>query len=149
MLRRGKEPKAVLMKYLLSLLAWTIGSLVSLVLVPVLLIVPFFLTPKGISNLGKFVTRQIVRGFLVRVRCEGREEVDSSRCYVFMANHASFLDFFLLGGYLPGNTRGLEAAEHFKMPVWGTVLRRLGIIPIDRSNPRASSPSGYHTSRAG
>lgn len=129
------------MKYLISLLSWSFGLLSALILLPALIISTFFLGPKGISLAGKIVMRSITACFLVRVRREGREKVDPRLSHLYMANHASFFDFFILAGYLPGNTRGLEAAEHFSWPLWGAVLRRIGIIPIDRSNPRASLAS--------
>ena len=68
----------------------------------------------------------------------GMEKIDLKAAHLFMANHASFFDFFILGGYLPPDSRGLEAAEHFKWPIWGIFLRKTETIPIDRSNPRAS-----------
>jgi 1-acyl-sn-glycerol-3-phosphate acyltransferase len=88
-----------------------------------------------------FFMRVIVRAFLVRVRIEGGETVDRSRSHLFMANHTSFFDMLILAGWLPGKRTGIEAAEHFSWPLWGTWLKRSDMIPIDRNNARASMRS--------
>lgn len=72
---------------------------------------------------------------------KGREKVGPDQGRLFMANHASFFDLIILGGFLPGFTRGLEASEHFSWPVWGTMIRKIGMIPIDRSSGAASMRS--------
>jgi 1-acyl-sn-glycerol-3-phosphate acyltransferase len=126
------------MKYILSLLSWTLGSLTLLFCFPILLVTVYTLDQRRMTPICRFMVRTVVRGFLVRVRCEGLRDVDLSRNYVFMANHASFFDQFILSAYLPGITRGIEAAEHFSWPLWGRFIRKAGLLPIDRSDPRAS-----------
>jgi len=126
------------MKYIISILAWITGvTALTLSCSLFLLIVPFVKT-RGISNLGSLTMRIVLRAFFVRVRIEGLEKIDLKAAHLYMSNHVSFFDFFMLGGYLPVDTRGLEAAEHFKWPLWGSFLRKTETIPIDRSNPRAS-----------
>ncbi|MBU0755842.1 MAG: 1-acyl-sn-glycerol-3-phosphate acyltransferase, partial [Planctomycetes bacterium] len=107
-----------------------------------LIAICFIFIPEGYKvRPAAIFFRLIVTFFLVRVRVEGLEKLDRSAGYLFMANHASFLDLILLAGYLPGEKRGFEAAHHFSWPLWGFTMRKGGMIPIDRSNPRASLKS--------
>ena len=125
----------------LSLLAWTVTILTGIVVFPPMILAFMMARGRGKTFVGKFFLRIMVWSFLQRVRCEGRDAVDVTKPHVFMANHSSFIDLFLLGTYLPGPIRGIEAAEHFSWPVWGTVLKHADFIPIDRKNPRASIKS--------
>ncbi len=76
-----------------------------------------------------------------RIEVEGRENIHSGEQYIYMANHVNIFDVFVLGGYLPGIKRGVEAAEHFEWPLWGAMIRRLGNIPIQRENLDAARRS--------
>jgi 1-acyl-sn-glycerol-3-phosphate acyltransferase len=127
-----------MLKFIVSVLSWTLGMIACLICLPLnILFLMIVSQEKGNAACGFFM-RVIVRSFLVRVRLEGREAVDLNRTHLFMSNHASFFDMMILAGWLPGRRSGIEAAEHFSWPVWGAWLRRSGMIPIDRSNARAS-----------
>jgi 1-acyl-sn-glycerol-3-phosphate acyltransferase len=54
---------------------------------------------------------------------------------MFTPNHQSHFDIAALLGYLPGNNRFAAKKEMFNEPVLGSVLRTMGMIPIDRENP--------------
>jgi 1-acyl-sn-glycerol-3-phosphate acyltransferase len=51
-----------------------------------------------------------------------------------MANHVSLFDIPLLGGFIPGFVRGVEARRQHQWFLYGWVMGRLGNIPIDRGN---------------
>ena len=72
----------------------------------------------------------------LRVHIEGHERLDPEMTYVFMSNHASFLDILLAFAYFPYNFRFIIKEEIFSIPFIGWVLRRSRQIPIDRQNPR-------------
>jgi len=130
-----------MLKYILSILSWTLGVTAALICVPLNILTLMLLGADRGNAMTGFFMRVIVRAFLVRVRTEGREAVDLSRSHLFMANHASFFDMLILAGWLPGKRSGLEAAEHFSWPLWGSWLKRSGMIPIDRKNARSSMRS--------
>lgn len=72
---------------------------------------------------------------LLQVDIAGQERLSSKGAYIFMANHASFLDILLLLACVPHNFRFIIKKELFTVPLLGTVLRRCGEIPMDRQNP--------------
>ncbi len=74
----------------------------------------------------------------IKVEVIYEEAVDKDSIHIFMANHVSMFDIPLLLGFIPVDFFGIQAASHFKVPLYGWVLRKYGNFPIDRTNPRAS-----------
>lgn len=72
----------------------------------------------------------------LRVEIEGLERLDPTETYIFMPNHASFLDILLAFAYIPYNFRIITKKEIFRIPLMGWALRRSRQIPMDRANPR-------------
>jgi 1-acyl-sn-glycerol-3-phosphate acyltransferase len=72
----------------------------------------------------------------LQVTVAGVERLDLSRTYVFMPNHASFLDILLVLAFIPHNFRFLVKEEFFSIPFLGLTVRSSGQIPLDRKNPR-------------
>ncbi len=70
----------------------------------------------------------------VKVRLTGKEKIDTRKAYVYMANHQSWFDIFVLLAYIPGQFRWLAKEELFRIPVVGKAMEVIGYIPIDRSN---------------
>jgi len=52
--------------------------------------------------------------------------------YIYMFNHTSILDTFVVMAILPEFTSAIGKKEQFRIPIWGTILRRWGTLPIDR-----------------
>ncbi|SFM98147.1 lysophospholipid acyltransferase family protein [Thermodesulforhabdus norvegica] len=90
------------------------------------------------ANLGHWHAR--LWGFIqlkaagVRTIVRGREKIDTSRPYVYMPNHQSWFDIFVLLAHIPGQFRWLAKEELYRIPILGPAMRRIGYIPIDRSN---------------
>ena len=74
----------------------------------------------------------------IKVEVTGTDNIDPNKTYVFMSNHVSMYDIPLILGFIPVDFYGIQAAHHFKVPIFGHVLRAYGNIPIDRSSARAS-----------
>ena len=70
----------------------------------------------------------------LRVYIEGQERLNPQNTYIFMPNHASFLDTLLALAYIP-YSRNIIKEEVFSIPLLGLILRRSGHIPLDRKNP--------------
>jgi 1-acyl-sn-glycerol-3-phosphate acyltransferase len=72
-----------------------------------------------------------------RVTIEGLEHVDRSRSYVCVSNHLSNLDAPYHLGLMPVGVRFLAKKELYKIPLFGSTLRAIGMVETDR---RAHSP---------
>lgn len=82
----------------------------------------------------KLLVRIVPAMFGIRVRTLGLEKLDPEKTYLFMANHVNIFDSFILYGYIPHFIRAVELEDHFSWPVWGTITRRMGNIPISHKN---------------
>ena len=74
----------------------------------------------------------------IKIEVVGEENIDYEGTQIFMPNHVSMFDIPLVLGYIPVKFWGIQAAGHFKIPLYGWVLKQYGNIPIDRSSIRAS-----------
>lgn len=61
--------------------------------------------------------------------------------YIYMFNHASMFDVFMVGAIVKHYITAVGAHQQFDYPVWGTMIRRYGIIPIIRTNVRRAIAS--------
>jgi 1-acyl-sn-glycerol-3-phosphate acyltransferase len=77
----------------------------------------------------------------IRVRSEGVEKLDPDGSYVFVANHASYMDIPALLSVLPQQYRFFAKSGLYRIPFLGWHLRWAGHLPVDRSNARNSLKS--------
>ena len=68
----------------------------------------------------------------------GAEKIDLNKSYVVVSNHPSTLDIFTHITALPVSIRFLTKTELFRIPVFGRVLKVLGLPRIDRKNASAN-----------
>jgi 1-acyl-sn-glycerol-3-phosphate acyltransferase len=73
-----------------------------------------------------------------RLRVEGKENIPTDSAVVFMANHSSSFDIPALYAALPVQFRWLAKKELFDVPFFGVALKRIGYIPVERSDSRKS-----------
>ncbi len=74
---------------------------------------------------------------LVRVRVTGRENINPTTSYVFVANHQGAYDIFAIYGYLNHNFKWMMKKELLKFPVVGQSCAAAGQIFVDNSSPSA------------
>lgn len=77
----------------------------------------------------------------IRPTIAGLEGIDPGRTYVYMVNHVSYFDHFLILAYLPGYFVGLEKVENSRIPIYAWAGRRWGQIPIHREDRTAAIES--------
>ena len=52
--------------------------------------------------------------------------------YLYLFNHVSMFDQFMIGAYVPHYITAIGAEEIFKYPIWGKVITKYGGVPIQR-----------------
>lgn len=70
---------------------------------------------------------------LVRVEVKGREKLDRSTSYVFVANHQGAYDIFLVYGYLGHKFKWMMKNTLRRIPFVGAACAAAGFIFVDRS----------------
>ncbi len=73
----------------------------------------------------------------VQVEIIGRDEIDTSRAYIFMSNHISNLDPPIQLPLIPGRASVMVKKELFKTPILGRAMLMGSFVPVDRGNREA------------
>ena len=74
----------------------------------------------------------------IKLVVKGDEKIDLNKSYVVVSNHPSTLDIFTHITALPVSIRFLTKTELFRIPIFGRVLKVLGLPRIDRKNASAN-----------
>lgn len=82
----------------------------------------------------------------VRVRVEGLSHIPPGPV-VFMCNHQSALDIFVILSCLPVQFRWLAKASLFRIPFLGWAMACAKYIPVERENPREATRSLVEAAR--
>ena len=131
------------MSYLRSVLFSTPLIFLSTMVMGALSLLASFFDPTGYTQhrIARVWAKMLLAVSFIRVRAEGLEKLDPHGSYVFVANHASFMDIPAILSRLPNQFRFFAKKGLFKIPFLGTHLRRAGHLPVDQSSPRASLKS--------
>ena len=79
-------------------------------------------------------SRVICATALIRVTVVGKEHYNPKKSYIFIANHQSLLDIFLIYGWLNSRFKWIIKEEARQVPLVGKACESAGHIFIDRSN---------------
>lgn len=102
--------------------------------------------------LMKFGTGATLRATGVRLRVSGAHNARSPRPAVFVFNHQSQYDVIIVPAVLGGGVTGIGKQELTKNPVFGPLMRFVGVTFIDRTDTaraKASLEPVVHTLREG
>lgn len=72
----------------------------------------------------------------LRIKIEGLENLDPDGTYIFMPNHASFVDVPIIVSRIPYNMRTIAKGLFFHIPFFGSAMTRSRNIKMYRDNPR-------------
>ena len=116
-----------------SLLLWTVGGLHFVWVFALIAAALSLSSGKRVFPLVRRLMRLQLALMGIRLRVEGAEHLDTARPYLYLGNHQSLFDLIALPAALPAHAVGVEADDHFRIPLWGHLIRRWGNIPIDRT----------------
>jgi len=117
-----------------SLLIWTVALPVFVIACIIVWLGSYVVRGRALEFLIKSGCRTVLFVCGIRLRVRGRENVLPGRQYVVMMNHVNIFDPFVFYAAFPGLARGAEEESHFRWPVYGGTIRRIGMFPIDRKN---------------
>jgi len=126
------------MKYIISIYIWIVATLYLSWFSIVFLVKLRKHGPEKVFNQFKRALQRLFKLLFIRVTVVEEEVVDTTKTYVYMPNHVSFIDAFLFGAYLPTCGNAIEADRNFKWPVYGKLITAYEQIPINRNNVRSS-----------
>lgn len=110
-----------------------IAILTLLTAILTILIAPFFPQARFAHAIPKIWSKLTCFLLLIRVKIFGIENIDTSQSYIYISNHQSIIDIFVIYGWLPSVFKWLMKAELLKIPFVGWACKAAGHIFIDRS----------------
>jgi len=129
------------MKIIVSLSLWTVGTIFFLMAFCFLTLSLMFMPRPVTFHRARRLFSILLRIMGIRLTVAGGEHLDPDQTYLLMGNHESLFDLFVIPAAIPLVFTGVEAARHFKIPVWGYLIRKWGCIPIERGNPEQARKS--------
>ncbi|MCK4505817.1 MAG: 1-acyl-sn-glycerol-3-phosphate acyltransferase [Candidatus Aegiribacteria sp.] len=81
------------------------------------------------------VSSVLLKAAGVRVQVQGIHNIIRDRSQIFVANHESWFDSFILAAVLPIPVTFVSKKEMFRVPIYSYIMRRLRFVSMDRANP--------------
>ena len=122
------------MRTLRSILLWDVGSAFFGYTFAVLSIGLFVLSRERVFALARYLFTIQTKIMGIRLTVIGLEHLDRKKTYLIMGNHQSLFDLFVVPAAIPATYVAVEAAYHFSIPLWGSLVTRWGCIPIHRND---------------
>ncbi|MBA4149336.1 MAG: 1-acyl-sn-glycerol-3-phosphate acyltransferase [Verrucomicrobia bacterium] len=98
---------------------------------------------KLFGSIARGIARGIVRLYYCKPEISGREKIPSTGPILFVANHAnSLIDPAVIGITADRPVHFLAKAPLFQIPVFGRILRALGMLPAYRGSDDPSQVGG-------
>ena len=119
-----------LWEILRSAFLWGMSWLHFLIVVPVLIALAVVLDPRKHDYLQRGLCRRIAFFSGAKVIIKESPGFDRARTSFFMVNHVNLFDPFILYCAIPQLVRGWELESHFRIPVYGWLMKRFGNVPV-------------------
>ena len=119
-----------------SAFLWGMSWLHFLIVVPVLIALAVVLDPRKHDYLQRGLCRRIAFFSGAKVVVKESPGFDRARTSFFMVNHVNLFDPFILYCAIPQLVRGWELESHFRIPIYGWLMKRFGNVPV----PSVRSP---------
>ncbi|HXL22693.1 MAG TPA: lysophospholipid acyltransferase family protein [Candidatus Dormibacteraeota bacterium] len=109
---------------------WGLSWLHFIIAVPVLIALAVFLDPRKHDWLQRKFCRRIAFFSGARLEIHRSPGFDPQRTSFFMINHVNLFDPFVLYCAIPQYVRGWELESHFRIPIYGWLMKRFGNVPV-------------------
>jgi 1-acyl-sn-glycerol-3-phosphate acyltransferase len=113
-----------------SAILWAVSMIHFILAVFVLIVLSIFLDPRRIDPIVRLFCRNVLRLAGARFEVRMSPGFDRKKTSFFLSNHVNLFDPFVLYNAIPQYIRGLELESHFKIPLYGILMRRYGNVPV-------------------
>lgn len=121
-----------MVKTLASLIFWPLAYLVFGICIIIYLTLLIFIPGPRLHPVARVAAwiLMLASGQWLRVR--GNAPSKNAQPYLYLFNHESMFDAFMLVSAIPHYITAVGANKQFSWPVWGYLVKRYGAIPIKR-----------------
>jgi 1-acyl-sn-glycerol-3-phosphate acyltransferase len=109
---------------------WAMSWLHFLIAVPILIGLAAILDPRKHDWLQRGLCKRIAFFSGAKVVLKAAPGFEAQRTSIFMVNHVNLLDPFMLYCAVPQLVRGWELESHFRIPIYGWLMKRFGNVPV-------------------
>jgi 1-acyl-sn-glycerol-3-phosphate acyltransferase len=127
------SPKKIFESFV-ALIIWPFALIVFGISAGFYLLCTFFIPPKRLNVLARVVCHLILLGAGQIFVTKGKIPDPKNGPYLYLFNHQSYLDPFVLGATIREYISAVGGDFQFRWPVWGAIVKRYGVIPIIREN---------------
>ena len=119
-------------KTLASLLFWPLASIIFIILVPFYFLIAVFIAPVKLYALAATFCRIILFLGGQWLKIEGETPSKDGQPYLYLFNHGSLFDAFMIVAEIPHYVTAVGANKQFSWLIWGWIVKQYGVIPIKR-----------------
>jgi 1-acyl-sn-glycerol-3-phosphate acyltransferase len=131
-----------------SALLWAVCGVYFFFVCSFVLVLGIFIDPRKNDKPQRILCRHILRLAGVEFQVRRSPGFDPNRTSFFIPNHVNLFDPFVLYSAIPQFARGLELESHFKIPLYGWMMKRFGNIPVPDAKTPAELKRMWKTTRA-
>ncbi len=131
-----------------SIFRWALSGLFFFSVCPVLILLGIFIDPRKNDAPQRWLSRTSVRLAGARVKVRRSPGFDPNRTCFFVSNHVNLFDPFVVYSVVPQFMRGLELESHFRVPVYGWLMKRFGNVPVPEVNRPSDLKRMWRLTRA-
>jgi 1-acyl-sn-glycerol-3-phosphate acyltransferase len=131
-----------------SIFRWALSGLFFFSVCPVLILLGIFIDPRKNDAPQRWLSRTSVRLAGARVEVRRSPGFDPNRTCFFVSNHVNLFDPFVVYSVVPQFMRGLELESHFRVPVYGWLMKRFGNVPVPEVNRPSDLKRMWRLTRA-
>ncbi len=117
---------------IVSIILWPLALTVFVLGAFIYILLTFIFKPTQLYPVANIVCRLMLLAGGQWLKVEGRRPDKNGQPYLYLFNHESLMDAFMLGGSVKHYITAVGAEYQFSYPIWGTLARRHGAIPIKR-----------------
>ena len=121
-------------KTLASLLFWPLASIIFIILVPFYFLIAVFINPVKLYALAATFCKIILFFGGQWLKIEGEIPSKDGQPYLYLFNHGSLFDAFMIVASIPHYVTAVGANKQFSWLIWGWIVKQYGVIPIKRKN---------------
>ena len=119
---------------IIALIIWPIALTAFIISAGIYLFAALFISPKKLYFLARIISRFMLLCAGQIIKIEGEIPNSKNGPHLYLFNHQSLLDQFLIAGTIKEYVSAVGADYQFSWLIWGRIIKRLGAIPIIRTD---------------
>jgi 1-acyl-sn-glycerol-3-phosphate acyltransferase len=133
----ASEERASAYLWLRTVFRWTLAAGFFFTVCPLVILLGIFVDPQKNDAPQRWLSRTLMWMAGVRVEVRRSPGFDPHSVCFFVSNHVNLFDPFVLYCVTPQVIRGLELESHFRIPVYGWMMKRFGNVPVPSNHSPA------------